>query len=119
MTLNDSTLQWQRVVDITNDRNTGIITASLGHFSIYALFGSPAAATLDEAKVYPSPWKVGTSGRFDASELTVTNLTEEGTVRIYTLGAQLVKKLTYDLSNAGTVTWDGKDSGGEKARSGV
>jgi hypothetical protein len=119
MTLNETDRTWQAIsgssVDTTNRR----VKAPVGHFSIYALFGSAAAPNLSDAKIYPSPWKQGSGGLFDATALTISALTENGTIRIYSLDASLVKEFTYDTARAGVVQWDGRNSGGALVVSGV
>ncbi|MCB4757724.1 MAG: hypothetical protein LHV69_11975, partial [Elusimicrobia bacterium] len=50
---------------------------------------------------------------------TFSDLTESGTIRLYTLNATLVKQIPFDGTNAGIVTWDGRNSDGEAVASGV
>ncbi len=118
-TLNETSQTWQLVQGARIDTANKRVTSTVNHFSVYALFASPASASLAEAKVYPSPWKIGSSTRFDAASLMITNLTESGTIRIYTLGMHLVKELTYGISDAGSLSWDGRSSEGEQVKSGV
>jgi hypothetical protein len=119
MTLNVDTGAWEPLVgsaiDIVNNR----VSAPLNHFSIYALFGSPAAADLSEARVYPSPWKPGSKGVFDAEHLTFTNLTEAGEIRIYSAAGKFVKSLRYVPMEQGIISWDGKDENGAPLTSGM
>ncbi|MCG3204747.1 MAG: hypothetical protein KCHDKBKB_01463 [Elusimicrobia bacterium] len=119
LNLNEDTHRWEAVSGVVIDPSTKFVSASLSHFSVYALAASPTSATLAEAKVYPSPWKKGSAGRFDASSLSITNLTESGTVRIYSLSAELIKKITYDLVDVGVVSWNGTNEDGEPVKSGV
>jgi hypothetical protein len=103
------------VVDTTNKR----VTANVDHFSVYALAGSPASSSLDQVIFYPSPWKPGSDGKFDADNLTIANLTQSGKVRIYTIHGALVQKLTYTTTDGGMVLWDGKNDSGEPVASGI
>ncbi len=119
MTLNETSGAWEfqpnSSIDIVNNR----VTAPLLHFSVYALFGSPAAADLSEAKVYPSPWKPGSKGVFDSNHLTFTDLTESGEIRIFNSSAKFMKLLNYNATEAGIATWNGLDENGSPLPSGM
>jgi hypothetical protein len=119
MTLNSSTGQWELLADSSIDIVNNRVTAPLHHFSVYALFGSPAAADLSEVKVYPSPWKPGSKGPFDATHLTFSDLTNSGDVRIYNSSGKLLKTLLFDPAQSGIMTWDGVDDSGTALQSGV
>jgi hypothetical protein len=118
MTLNPSGA-WELVpnssIDIANTR----VSAPLSHFSVYALFGAPAASDLSEAKIYPSPWKPDSKGPFDATHLTFSDLTDSGEIKIYSAAAKLLKSLSYSPTESGVITWDGVDDGGTPLPSGM
>lgn len=113
---------WQRdlesVVDLANKKVTG----RTRHFSFFALF-APMAANLNAARAYPVPWKPGSGGRFDtpagASGIIFDNLPDGSDIRIYTIDGQLVRKLTVNTADLGVKVWDGRNSAGLKAASGV
>lgn len=119
VTLNQTSGRWQLITGATIDSSNTRVTASLSHFSVYALVASPAAENLSEVKVYPSPWMPGASTKFDATHLTIANLTEEGTIGVYSLDARLVREIKYDITNAGVAVWDGIDKNGGAAPSGI
>jgi hypothetical protein len=119
MTLNESTRLWEPVPSAKLDTGTKQVQAIVNHFSVYALFGSPAASNLSQTRITPNPWKPGSGGKFDSALVTISNLTDTGTVRIYTLNASLVKEAPYSSGQAGVLTWDGKNNKGENIASGV
>jgi hypothetical protein len=119
MTLNEITGRWELLEEGTIDIANNRVTAPLSHFSVYALFGSPAAPNLSEAKVYPSPWKPGSGGPFDADHLTFSELTDAGEIRIYNAAAKFIKAFHYNTNQAGIAAWDGRDEGGAELKSGM
>lgn len=109
-------------VDLANRRVLG----QAAHFSIFALFGpSGIKPDLQEVRIYPSPWKPGSGGRFDSvsfagnTGLAFDNLPVSGTARIFTLSGELVVSLRFSSFNAGTLIWDGRNHAGRPVASGV
>jgi len=119
MTLSSSTGLWEPVPGSIWDSVNKRITATTDHFSVFALFGSPAAEDLSQVKIYPNPWKPLSATKFDSDTLIISGLTREGTVRIFTIDAQFVRELPYSLGDAGILTWDGKNENGQKVGSGI
>ena len=113
---------WQRdlssVVDVANRKVTGYTT----HFSFFALF-APLAADLRSARAYPVPWKPGSGGRFDSAPGTdgiiIDNLTDSSEIRIFNVAGQLVREYKLTAADLGFKVWDGRNSAGQKAGSGV
>ncbi|MDA8243419.1 MAG: Ig-like domain-containing protein [Elusimicrobia bacterium] len=113
---------WQRdlssVVDLAAKKVTGHTT----HFSFFALF-APQAANLNSARAYPVPWKPGSGGKFDSPAgvdgIIFDNLTDKAEIRIFTIAGQLVRKLSVTAADSGFKVWDGNNSSGRKAGSGV
>ena len=105
-------------VDATNNKVHGHTT----HFSFFALF-APMSADLNSAKAYPVPWKPGSGGRFDSptgvTGMVFDNLTATAEIRIYTIAGGLVRKLDVTAADGGYKVWDGKNSSGSKAASGI
>ncbi len=118
-TLNEANGTWEMITGASIDKSTNRVSMPLSHFSVYALFGSLASPTLADAKVYPSPWLVGSEGKFDAEAVRIANLTESGQVRIYTLGMEFVREMSFSLADAGSISWDGKNKDGQNVKSGV
>lgn len=119
MRLNENTGGWQELAAATVDTSAKTVSTNLSNFSVYALFGSPASGSLSETIVYPNPWLVGTAGKYDGTNITFLNLTSAGTIKVYSLLGSLVKELSYDITNGGLLTWDGKNLNGENISSGV
>ncbi|MBI4352093.1 MAG: fibronectin type III domain-containing protein, partial [Elusimicrobia bacterium] len=113
---------WERdlasVVDLAGKKVTGHTT----HFSFFALF-APQAANINSARAYPLPWRPGSGGRFDSAlgtdGITFDNLTDKTEIKIYTITGQLVRELKLTSLDLGVKVWDGKNSAGVKAASGV
>jgi hypothetical protein len=113
---------WRRDLESAVDLAAKKVTGRTRHFSFFALF-APMAANLNAARAYPVPWKPGSGGRFDtpagASGIIFDNLPDGSDIRIYTIDGQLVRKLTVNTADLGVKVWDGKNSAGLKAASGV
>jgi len=102
------------VVDLAGRKVSG----STSHFSYFALF-YPSSADIRSARAYPNPWKPGTGGVFDAAGITFGNLTATAEIKIFTITGGLVRTLDVTAADAGTRVWDGRNSDGRKAASGV
>ncbi|MCX5791532.1 MAG: T9SS type A sorting domain-containing protein, partial [Elusimicrobia bacterium] len=106
------------VVDCSEKKVTG----HTSHFSFFALFAT-LSGDLNSAKVYPVPWRPGSGDKFDSAAGTdgiiFTNLTDRTEIRIYTITGQLVRELKLAPADLGRKVWDGKNSAGLKAASGV
>lgn len=119
LVLDETEGRWEASPDITIDTLQKRVSSVLRHFSVYGLFGSDAAASLGNVQIFPSPWKRGAGGAFDATELTFSALTETGVLRIYSLDNRLVTEIPYDTTNGGVVRWDGRNGDGAEIVSGV
>jgi len=119
MTLNSGTGRWEPVSGSNVDPAKKYVTAAVDHFSVYALFCSPTGSDLSGVKIYPNPWQPGSGTKFDNNDIIFSDLTEEGTIRIYTLDAGLVRSIDFSISDAGIVHWDGKNGRGQNAASGI
>lgn len=100
------------------DREHHRIIGRTPHFSYFAVF-APAAADLNSARAYPNPWKPGSGGTFDAAGVTFDNLTAGGSIKIFTIAGELVRELGLTAADGGVKVWNGKNSAGSKAASGV
>jgi hypothetical protein len=96
----------------TIDTVNKIITATTDHFSMYVVVELEPAANLNNVKAYPMPYYPA------RGNLTIENLTENATIKIYTITGELVKTVSYASSN-GVATWDGKNNNGAEVASGV
>jgi len=88
------------------------------HSSVYAALGM-APTDLSGALAYPNPWKAGTGGAYDAAGVTFTNLTQEATIRIFTLTGNLVRRLDKVAADGNQKVWDGKNTVGARVASGI
>ncbi len=106
------------VVDVTGKKVTGYTS----HFSFFALF-APQAVNINSARAYPVPWKPGSGGKFDSAPGTdgviFDNLTDKTEISIFTITGRLVRKLALTPADLGFKVWDGTNSAGRKAASGV
>jgi len=113
---------WQHDLNSAVDPATKKVTGHTSHFSFFALFG-PVEATLDAARAYPIPWRPGTGGAYDsppgAQGIVFDNLTATAEIKIFTLTGQLVWEYKLSAGNLGFKAWDGTNSDGRKAASGV
>ena len=100
------------------DKEKRTVTASTTHFSFFSVFAA-AASGLGAIKVYPVPWQPGAGGRFDAAGVTFSGLPASAKIKIFTINGELVRLLEVAAADAGNKTWDGRNSDGYKAASGV
>jgi hypothetical protein len=118
-TLDTSIGQWVQLPTTVNKIGHNALGVT-PHFSVFGVFGAVTTGnTVSQARVYPSPWKMGSGGKFDAAQLTFDTLPSAGYVRIFTLSGQKVVDLPFSAGNAGTVQWNGLNQNGRSAASGV
>ena len=124
-TLNEAVVRWEPLattVDTANKRVNG----QTSHFSVFALFGPTGVKSdVNTVRVYPNPWKPGSSGNFDSvtfgsrTGLAIDNLPTSGVIRIFTLSGERVVDVPFSGPDAGTAIWDGRNQGGLPVASGV
>jgi immune inhibitor A len=68
---------------------------------------------------YPRPWKPGSGASHDAAGITFSSLPDSATIRIYTLLGELVKELKVTAADLNRKVWDGRNTAGKAAASGV
>jgi hypothetical protein len=104
------------------------VTGAVTQFSVYALMGS-AQSDASTVYVFPLPWRphgpaaglgAGQTGT-EAGGITFSNLPSECDIKIYTVSGSLVRTMHHsDLTGpVAQEMWDGNNSGGEHAASGV
>lgn len=89
------------------------VTAQTWHLSTFQLMQAAAPASLDAVRIYPNPYTPSSV----ADVMHFANMPPYAKVRIYTFLGELVKELSADVN--GMAYWDGKNSSGQKAVSGV
>lgn len=101
------------------DKEKKTVSAATTHFSFFSVFAA-AASGLGSVKVYPVPWQPGTGGRFDSAEgVTFSGLPAAARIKIFTPTGELVRLLEVAAADAGFKVWDGRNSEGHKAASGI
>lgn len=109
---------WLDDLNCSVDKDRRQVIGNTPHFSYFAVF-APMAATLSAVRAYPNPWKPGSGGRFDAAGVTFDNLTSDARIRIYTIAGELVRELRVTPADSGVKVWDGRNSSGSRAASGI
>ncbi|MFH2070952.1 MAG: T9SS type A sorting domain-containing protein [Elusimicrobiota bacterium] len=95
--LNEQTSIWEEVsgqqtVDTAGNR----VTASVGHFSVFAMIGRPMAYTdVTAVEVYPNPCKPGSRDIFDSDYIVFRKIPDGSTIKIFTVSGELVTTLKY------------------------
>jgi len=89
------------------------VTAQTWHLSTFQLMEAAPPASLGAVKIYPNPYTPSSV----ADVMHFTNLPPYAKIKIYTFLGELVKEFTADVN--GMAYWDGKNSSGQKAASGV
>ena len=122
-TLNKTTLEWERVTgNYSLDKVAKKVSVEVEHFSMYALVGVQIYEdTLNDVQVHPNPYKPGDATYGDSSYgegVVFTKLTENATIRIFTISGDLIVTLTENNAD-GFYLWDTKNDDGDKVASGV
>lgn len=112
-------LSWTALVTTVDAANRRF-SAPTEHFSLLAGFGANAVGTsLSQIRVYPSPWRRGSGGKFDAEILTFDKLPSDGILRLFTLAGDLIIELGISAADVGRITWNGNNRHGKPVASGV
>jgi hypothetical protein len=103
-----------RLVTVPSTVNSSMntITALDNHLSRFEVVQLASAGTLSAAKAYPIPFNP-THGK-----MTFDNLTEDATIRIFTIAGQLVRTVGNTAGN-GRALWDGTNDSGATLASGI
>ncbi|MBI4057586.1 MAG: Ig-like domain-containing protein [Elusimicrobia bacterium] len=102
-----------RIPSCSVDTAAKRVTATLPHFSVFAMIGS-LDTSLADAYAYPVPFKPSQGH----SQITFTNLSSLATIRIYTITGNLVRELE-ETDGDGQLGWDVKNKEGVPVSSGV
>lgn len=107
--LDETNNLWLKFGNATLDPANKIIKSKVTHFSLYALIGSPAGNVL-QSFAFPVPFKPseGHTG------ITFAFLPDNGTIRIYTVAGELIRRIDFQSPEDGKVLWDVTNSAGEK-----
>lgn len=121
--LNSVTNKWDLIASDTADFTANTISAPTSHFSIFSLMQvRTLSAAMSEVRVYPNPCYIKSQSyaRIGGIPLSASDVK----IYIYNVAGQLVRTLSEPSeittgSGSKTGQWDGKNSGGQKAASGV
>jgi hypothetical protein len=109
----------------SSGNSVGAAVMAGGNYSVTGeVSGGGAAASsflktnLSEVIVFPNPYRPGSGGAYDASNMTFRNLTSRVKIRIFNIAAELVRTIEAD-TQGGQLTWDASNENGEKVASGV
>lgn len=126
-TLDEASAQWVKVPGATVDTVSRKVSVPVSHFSVYAFAGG-ADEEVASVYAYPVPFRpngpdaglgTGQTGTA-AAGITFKNLPTEGTIEIYTLGGQLVRRIEIPLGlGVPQLAWDVRNYAGEAVASGV
>lgn len=118
-TLDTSVSRWVALPSFV-DKQARMVSGITPHFSIFAVYGAATIGTsLSQVRLYPNPWKRGSRDRYDAPVLTFDNLPQSGSIRLFTLSGERVNDLRFTGSNAGVLTWNGRNFADREVASGV
>lgn len=104
---------WVRLPSSVVDTMAKTVSATVTHFSAYALMGI-ADTFVEQAHAYPVPFQPSRGH----TRITFTQLPSPTTIRIYTLDGELVRTLNV-TDGSPTLVWDVKNGDGEAVASGV
>ena len=108
----DETLGEFRKIPSQVDTGAKTLTASLSHFSIYAVMGA-LATTVDSFLIRPNPWEPSK----DSLPIILDNLPDPAVITIYSATGQ--KLATLQGNGASAIDWSGTNDAGEPLASGV
>jgi N-acetylneuraminic acid mutarotase len=112
-TYNESRSVWVPLYT-RRDRIAKIVTAKVGHFSLFQLMYSVAGAGISGVTVGPNPLKPSSN---PGQSFTFRNLPADGRVRIYSYLGELLCEVRADGS--GMAVWDGRNKSGVRVSSGL
>ncbi|OGS21981.1 MAG: hypothetical protein A2252_00365 [Elusimicrobia bacterium RIFOXYA2_FULL_39_19] len=121
--LNETSNEWELVPgaqELSPLANT--VAVEVEHFSVYRIMGAVLSKdNLKEVRVYPNPFKPNDNklenGDWNTG-IVFDNLTNNSTIKIYTLTGELVNTLE-ETNNDGKYIWDVKNKEKEKVSSGT
>ncbi|MCX5785705.1 MAG: lectin like domain-containing protein [Elusimicrobia bacterium] len=96
------------------DKSAKTVTARTGHFSLFQLMHSLAAASMSEITVGPNPLR---PVRDPWAQFTFRHLPSGASVKVYTYLGELLHETDADAS--GLAVWDGKNKAGRPAASDI
>ena len=80
---------------------------------------TPTGRPSINVRAWPRPWKPGSGASHDAAGITFSPPPDNSVIRIYPVAGELVKELTVAPADLNLKVWDGKNSSGRNAASGV
>ncbi|OGR37566.1 MAG: hypothetical protein A2X29_00690 [Elusimicrobia bacterium GWA2_64_40] len=123
LSLDTTAGEWVPLRDSFIDRTGKTVYSDISHFSFYSL-GSiiSAAGELEDSFAYPNPYRPGSSGSFGNTSfgegIVFESLPARSRIKIYNTAGGLVREVS-DGDGDGRCLWDGRNSNGTAAASGV
>lgn len=123
--LDEDRANWVKLPDSVVSTKDATVSTSIRHFSVFAVMGDQSF-NVSDIHAYPVPFRPGGPGSGSGAGQTGTasggitfkNLPSQGTIRIYTLGGELVKEISH-TSGTGTETWNVKTDSGDDCATGT
>ncbi|MFH1367827.1 MAG: T9SS type A sorting domain-containing protein [Elusimicrobiota bacterium] len=108
---NTTKIEWEKQNSTVNEENK-TVNGKTTHFSLFALFGAPAA-DLSGLKIYPNPFKPSKGHTY----IKFDNLTLNTKLQIFTLAGDIIfEKEDIDI---GDFSWQAVNQSGKEVASGV
>lgn len=111
--LSEGGSSWSPLSDSAVDGARREVRGTVEHFSIFAIIGAAPSADISNVRVFPNPFLPGQGH----TQVNIVNLPSGASLRLYTLAGELVDRL--DGTAAGQAAWNGRNSSGRAAASGV
>jgi hypothetical protein len=123
LSLDTTAGEWVPLRSSFTDKAGKMVYSDIPHFSFYALGNViSAAGELQDVFAYPNPYKPGSSGNFGNTSfgegIVFESLPARSTIKIFNVAGGLVKEISDDDGD-GRCLWDGRNSNGTTAASGV
>lgn len=112
-TYNTARSEWEKIENSEVDTTDKAVTVKVNHFSYYGLF-VPIAINLDNAHVYPNPYKPSKGH----TKIWFADLTGHTRVRVFNVAGELVYDDELDTP-IGELGWEVQNNNGEPIASGV
>lgn len=116
---------WVRIPGSRVNKETHEVSAPVRQLSVFAVMGAPSYE-VGESFAFPNPWRphgpeagtgAGQSGT-EADGITFSNLPSMGSIKIYTLSGELVRKLDH-TDGTQQQKWDGRSAAGGAVATGT
>ena len=116
--LNESQQRWEEIPSQISLDNK-YVSASVNHFSVFALVGKKAVSDFSELVVYPVPYRPGSGTRYDNPQgIVFAHIPDYLEIKIFNIAGELVFNETVNPTG-GRYIWKATNNQGEKVASGI